>query len=89
MVTIPFKRQRVIFDSLADSNYKNYLDTDEWKEKRAKLKDKAKGECQLCNKVIGNKGVVHHTSYNDLFKETGNNEIYICRDCHLDSHNNH
>ena len=80
---VVFKKKRQIFDKLLDSNYDNYLETEEWKERRASLRDEAQGNCQLCNTYIGNKGVVHHYSYDDLFQETGDKEIYICRDCHI------
>ena len=86
---VPFKRKKIIFDNLLDRNYRNYLKTEEWAEKRAEIRDKANGECELCFNFIGNKGVVHHINYDNLFNETGSNEMYICRGCHLDAHNNH
>jgi len=86
IVTIHFKRKKVIFDSLLESNYHSYLKSEEWRVRREKLVFESAGQCGLCFKYIGGKGVVHHISYDDLFKETGKNEIYICRSCHEDRH---
>lgn len=84
-VTIPFKRKKVIFDSLMTDNYYNYLESEEWEEFRTGLIDKTNGYCELCDKYVGNKGHVHHISYNSLFKEEDKDVIYICRECHLEA----
>jgi len=83
--TVVFKRKRVIFDNLMDENYSNYLETDEWKEKVREAAREHNFECQLCfNDVRGRGGgQLHHINYNDLFEEKGDNEIYICKECHI------
>ena len=86
VVTIHFKRKKIIFDPLMIGNYDGYLESDEWKARRATARDNVNGECQLCFKAIGNKGVLHHINYDNLFNENENDCIYICWDCNRDRH---
>ena len=86
--TIYFNKKRVIFDKLMDSNYTEHLNSPEWEEFRSDLRNRAKQVCELCSAYIGNRGVIHHISYDDLFEETGKNEVYLCRNCHEESHQN-
>lgn len=64
--------------------YGLYLQTDHWKH----FKDEALGfyghKCQLCN---GDKRLnVHHRNYDNRGRETFNDVIVICRDCHERHH---
>ncbi len=88
-VTIPFKRQRVFFDNLMDKNYQNYLESEDWKEKVREKAEEFDNICQLCfNNVRGRGGgQLHHINYNSLFNEQEQDLIFICNECHLETHN--
>jgi len=83
--TVLFKKQRVIFDDLMDSNYQSYLETDEWKEKVKESAIEHDWTCQLCFQDVRGRGggTLHHISYDDLFEEQGKNEVYVCKECHI------
>lgn len=83
--TILFKRQRIIFDKLMDSNYTTYLETEEWKEKVKEAAIEFNYECQLCFLDVRGcgGGTLHHINYEDLFNEVGDNEVYCCKECHI------
>jgi len=61
-------------------DYDQYIQSDEWKIKRAAALDHARNRCQVCND--GMNLHVHHRTYEDL----GNEHIYdltvLCRECH-------
>ena len=87
--TIVFKRKKVIFDKLLESNYQDYLETDEWKEKVKEAGKEANYECQLCFQNVRGRGGgrLHHIEYDNLFNEQEEDMIFICAECHLDTHN--
>jgi len=82
---IIFKKQKVIFDELMDTNYQKYLESDEWKLKVKQQAQEHNFKCQLCFKDVRGRGggQLHHTNYKDLFNEQGNNEVYLCKECHV------
>ena len=83
--TIVFQRERVIFDKLMDSNYTTYIDSEEWKEKVKEAAIEHNWTCQICLRDVRDHGggTLHHIKYIDLFKETGDHEVYCCKECHI------
>jgi len=79
---VVFKRQKVIFDPLMEENYHAYLKSEEWKEKRRAVIQRAEGCCENCGSYIGNRGEVHHNTYERLFEEESDDLTYVCADCH-------
>ena len=59
--------------------YSEYLDSDEWKEKRAKILNRDKNTCQACGAAAN---VVHHLTYKRLFHEFDHDLVSLCSDCH-------
>ena len=88
MVTVHFKKKKQIYDNLLVKRYYEYLDSNEWREKREKLRDAASGCCELCDEKINNKGVVHHNNYSNLFNEKEEDWQYICFSCNGEIHEN-
>jgi 5-methylcytosine-specific restriction endonuclease McrA len=82
VVRIPFKKQRIIFDDLADIRYEKYLKSENWQQKRAEIIVKSGFFCQKCDKFIGNRGKIHHISYDNLFNEVEDDLSYLCDECH-------
>lgn len=64
--------------------YKQYLQTDEWKETRMKALRRADFKCQLC----GGGGLlnVHHNNYKNRGNEQTADLITLCADCHKTYH---
>ena len=61
--------------------YKEYLETDHWKETRSKALKKANYKCELCN---GSKDKlnVHHKTYERKGNELPEDLIVLCENCH-------
>jgi len=65
--------------------YSDYLQTPEWRERRAVAVDWARGACQLCNsekKPLH----VHHRTYDRLGAELPADLVVLCKDCHEKFH---
>lgn len=65
--------------------YKDYLNTDEWKNKRLCALKAAGFSCQLCNdsdKTLH----VHHRTYERRGNEKLGDLIVLCEDCHKKFH---
>ncbi len=60
--------------------YKEYLKSEEWKEKRLQFLEDVGHECEQC----GNRKhlQVHHLNYFNLFNETKDDVEVLCEDCH-------
>ena len=67
--------------------YYNYLKSDEWKKKRLERLKIDKFTCQICNKQSGRLDV-HHTTYQNIYKENINDLITLCENCHKKLHEN-
>ena len=80
-VIVPFKRQKVVFDPLMKGSYHDYLESSEWKLKRAGIVERAQGCCEDCGQFIGNRGIVHHKSYERIFEEDNDDLVYVCWNC--------
>ena len=74
----------VIF--IKNKDYKNYLKTKHWKDKRKDVLKRAKYKCQLCS----SKDIlhVHHNTYENIGKEKKEDLIVLCEKCHSKFHNN-
>jgi len=66
-------------------DYKEYLQTEHWKETRYKALRKANFRCELCNS--NNKLHVHHKTYENRGKELPQDLICLCEGCHSKFHN--
>lgn len=64
--------------------YKDYLQTDHWKETRKQALFRSGRKCQLCSNM-GNLHV-HHNNYDNLWEETDNDLIVLCDKCHAKFH---
>lgn len=65
--------------------YKEYLQTDHWKEVSTKARYRAGYRCQLCN--AGNKSLqAHHRTYENRGRELPGDLIVLCRPCHERHH---
>jgi hypothetical protein len=60
--------------------YRAYLQSKEWKEKRRAAIERAGGRCQTCNK--SNRLEVHHRTYERIFNEDPGDLTVLCCECH-------
>lgn len=60
--------------------YHRYLQTDEWRERRAVAIRKAGGRCQVCNG--SDRLEVHHRTYERFGAELEDDLTVLCEDCH-------
>lgn len=65
--------------------YKLYLQTEHWKHFRAEALKHEQYKCQLCNSKDKELNV-HHRSYENIGRETFNDVIVLCKDCHEKFH---
>lgn len=73
----------VIF--IKNKDYKNYLKTKHWKDKRKDVLKRAKHKCQLCSSK--DTLHVHHNTYENIGKEKKEDLIVLCEKCHSKFHN--
>ncbi len=66
-------------------NYREYINSDEWKALRKELIIRAEGCCELCGEYVGQRGEAHHDDYDNLFNETLEDLTYCCEECHPQS----
>lgn len=64
--------------------YKEYLNSDHWKQIRLKALDRAGNRCQLCSST--NNLNVHHNTYKNRGNEDLKDLVVLCRDCHMKFH---
>lgn len=64
--------------------YKQYLESREWRDRRAKVLEFYGSKCALCGN--GKNLQVHHKNYKNIFKETTDDLIVLCRECHSRHH---
>lgn len=60
--------------------YKEYLKTEHWQHFRKEAVKYFQGKCQLCNSEESLN--LHHRTYENLGRETFNDVILLCKDCH-------
>lgn len=64
-------------------DYKKYLQSDEWREVRRRIWQKARGKCAVC----GEKGAaVHHKTYDRIGYEYDDDLELLCQLCHDRKH---
>lgn len=69
---------------IKNKDYKNYLKTKHWKEKRKDVLKRAKYKCQLCSSK--DKLHVHHNTYVNIGNEKKEDLIVLCEKCHSRFH---
>lgn len=64
--------------------YYDYIDSEEWKIKRAQVIERDGGRCRAClsNKYLN----IHHLTYDRVFNESLNDLITVCHECHCKIH---
>lgn len=66
-------------------SYREYLESDEWRRKRAEAIDRAGGRCVICA-YSGRNLDVHHRSYENIGNEGPEDLVVLCRLCHTRHH---
>lgn len=69
------------------NNYKKYINSNEWKEKRQELIDKIGYECQQCG--WNHNLQVHHKTYENFGNESIDDLQLLCYTCHMSKHDNY
>jgi hypothetical protein len=64
--------------------YNRYLQTEEWRQKRVKVFERAKGKCEGCG--IKPATQVHHLTYKHAFAEFLFELVAVCDECHEGLH---
>lgn len=64
--------------------YKEYLQTAHWKQRRQRAIDRAGGHCVVCRN--GRKVDVHHNTYEHLWDEHDDDLAVLCEKCHKTFH---
>ena len=70
-------------EELGYETYQDYLNSDHWKSFRGKMEKKLKYKC-LCGQKDGL--CLHHKTYKRLGSEHKCNVVWLCRDCHEETH---
>lgn len=78
------KQQSEYLECLRTMPYKDYLQTDHWKQTRLKSLRRSNFRCQLCNKE--GRLNVHHRTYENLGWEFPSDLITLCEACHAKHH---
>jgi len=76
-------RSKVQADEMRKA-YGSYIASDQWKEKRAAVIERANGRCEKCKKVEAEQ--VHHMTYERLGDEMLVDLIALCGPCHMAMH---
>jgi 5-methylcytosine-specific restriction endonuclease McrA len=71
--------------NLKSLNYEDYLQTEHWKHFVKECKKFFNNECQLCGNEKSLQ--VHHNNYKNRGRETFNDVVLLCKDCHSKFHN--
>ena len=76
-----------VYNEKNHKSYRDYLKSNEWKTIARKVRKRDKYKCVLCNNISNLQ--VHHTTYDNIFKETNHLEdlITVCSNCHKKIHN--
>lgn len=79
-------QMQVGIQGLRSMPYKEYLQTDHWKNTRKKAQERANYRCQLCNTKKQTLHV-HHRTYERRGQEYASDLIVLCANCHETFHN--
>lgn len=71
---------------LGKSDYKSYINSEAWKSLAKKIRKRDGFRCRLCN-AADTELHVHHSTYERLGCEAGNDLITLCKNCHSKFHN--
>jgi len=79
------KNYKDVIYNLKSLDYQDYLKTNHWKHFVEECKKFFNNKCQIC----GNKEKlqVHHNNYKNRGRETFNDVVLLCKDCHSKFHN--
>lgn len=68
--------------------YKNYLQTEHWKNKRIKIAKQRGMKCEKCGKKIYEHEIyhIHHKTYKRIGNELDDDLMLLCPECHSDIH---
>lgn len=88
---ISTKRNGVFVNDIIGSaiidNYKEYLKTKHWEDARKYFYEIYGNKCCLCSKKDVELNL-HHNNYENLWHETIEDVVVLCKDCHSKFHNN-
>lgn len=62
------------------TDYAEYMQSDEWKRKRTRIRRRARGWCERC--LVGQRADVHHVTYARLGHEELSDLVAVCQYCH-------
>lgn len=61
-------------------NYSEYISSVKWKATRKRILERDNNHCMLCHSE--ERLEVHHNSYENLFNESDDDLVTLCRECH-------
>lgn len=61
------------------AEYRAYLASPQWTQKRAEVLGRANGLCEICTQVANQ---VHHLHYRNIGNEQADDLMAVCRECH-------
>lgn len=67
---------------MISEEYRSYLRSAEWKEKREEFIEAVDGQCEECGEK--KKLQVHHLNYDNIYDETQDDVMVLCSECHRD-----
>ena len=64
--------------------YREYLKSEDWKERRKEMLDEAGHVCEDCGMYAN---LLHHLNYDNLgIEELYNDVLPLCHNCHMERH---
>lgn len=87
----PKKIKRVILtkeEKLSNRKiYNKYLKSSKWRSFRKKIIEDRNYQCQRCRNKFGTKSLqIHHITYQQIFNETPEDVLLLCKGCHKKEH---
>ncbi len=67
-------------------NYRRYLKSEAWQDKRKKLYRDRDGRCEDCGRELHGRYHAHHLSYANVGNEPLHELRLLCEDCHAKRH---
>ena len=67
-------------------DYKEYLKSDEWQQKRIDKARQMNYTCEICGKVVVFGFHIHHKTYKHIFNEPLSDLQFLCEECHEKKH---
>lgn len=62
------------------TDYAEYMQSDEWKRKRTRIRRRARGWCERCG--VNRRYAIHHLTYERLGHEELGDLLAVCQGCH-------